>query len=1081
MKKVFLLMVFIIFLLDIGIVFSQNNDVNENKIDKEIEYLLEEQEEVSVIVVLEDDYETLDDYSVSELNEKSDLEKKRIMVEEQQEEVLSELDLKEEENQDNDFEFDLESKFSVVNGFAGNVTEEGLQKLASDPNVKKIYPNRPVKAFLSDSKNIVNASNTWSLIYNGTNITGKGEVVCVIDTGVDYTHSDMGNCASTSNINDGSCSKVIGGYDFINNDQNPIDDHGHGTHVAGIVASTNGIYKGIAPDANIIAIKSLNSVGSGTTQNVIDGIDWCVNNASIFNITVISMSLGGSILYTGHCDDSDSLTAAAIDAAIAKNISVIAATGNADSTTGIASPACIKNITSAGGVDKSDGMDFNRNNLTDLLAPGVNIVSLNLGGSFQTFSGTSFSTPMVTGAFALIHQYIKLTDNRNATPSEIENVLNDTGKRITDTSGSGLTFSRINILAALDFLDNKGPIITITSPSNNAVKTALTVNVTASEVLSNAVLEINNQNFSMSGSGLKRSLNVKSLWNGSFNYRIYGDDRFGNTGISETFTVNINLSSDNLTSLVLTLNEAEKQQATNVAVNQTTFGGIDFGSSILNFSGITALENAFNISNNLVSVDTNNFPGLNKSAFIVMKGLNFTKAPLIFTSSGFESTANEVQCSSTTCTGITYDATNKILRFNVAHFTSFFGKTNTTNGAPIITSTAVTSGTLTNQYSYDVDATDPDGDTLNFSLTTAPSGMSINAASGLITFIPSSIGNFNVIVQASDGNLTDSQSYQLTVTNAKINKLSISDLDVKIGSKSDKNVKNNTKLKDAEPGDKVEFNIELKNLFTEDEDLKIKNVEVEITIEEIDDGEDLDEDANDVDIKPSKKEEVKIEFDVPLDVEENTFDVLINIEGEDENGTTQEIFFKLELEVEKKKHEIRVISASTLPPTIGCKRTFSVNSEIINTGSDDEDEVTLEVLSAELGISDITKNIELDEGTEDNRFTKSISVSVNDDVSPGIYPITVNTYYDSKLSDTEKVEINVQACEQTKEIRAQVSGQGTQFSDGGVVVLQTVTQATVQESFMETDEYLTLLAILVIIFIGTAIFVTGAAFIVLKK
>jgi subtilisin family serine protease len=426
MKKGVIAIILLFFLLVISIVFSQSNLENE-KVDSEVEELLEGQNEVSVIVVLEDDSEVLEDYSTSELEEKDDFEKKKLMIAEQQEEVLSELDLK--DGNENNFDFELESKFSTVNGFSGEVTEEGLEKLASDPNVKKIYPNRPVSAFLSDSKNIVNASKTWSLIYNSTNITGKGEVICVIDTGVDYTHSDMGACASTSNINDGSCAKVIGGYDFINSDQNPADDHGHGTHVAGIVASTNITYRGIAPDANIVAIKSLDETGSGNTSTIVNGIDWCVNNASIFNITVISMSLGTSTLFSAHCDDSDPLNAAAIDAAIAKNVSVVVATGNAGSTTGIASPACIKNSTAVGATKKDNSMVYNRNNITDLLAPGFSITSLNYTGGIITFGGTSMATPMVAGAFALLHQYFKLTENRNATPTEIEDTLNDTGKQ----------------------------------------------------------------------------------------------------------------------------------------------------------------------------------------------------------------------------------------------------------------------------------------------------------------------------------------------------------------------------------------------------------------------------------------------------------------------------------------------------------------------------------------------------------------------------------------------------------------------------------------------------------------------------
>jgi len=153
-----------------------------------------------------------------------------MMIEKQQEKVLTILNYDDTPfksikdrilKEDNQINFKLKGKFTSVNGFSGNITKKGLEKLSKDPNVKKIYLNRKVKAFLSDSKNIVNASKAWGLIYNGKNITGKGEVICIIDSGVDYTHPDLGNCSSTSNINNGSCAKVIGGYDFINKDQDP--------------------------------------------------------------------------------------------------------------------------------------------------------------------------------------------------------------------------------------------------------------------------------------------------------------------------------------------------------------------------------------------------------------------------------------------------------------------------------------------------------------------------------------------------------------------------------------------------------------------------------------------------------------------------------------------------------------------------------------------------------------------------------------------------------------------------------------------------------------------------------------------
>jgi uncharacterized membrane protein YgcG len=621
MKKGVIAIIVLFFLLAVSIVFSQNNNVDDNKVDKEVEKKLEQEDEVSVIVVLEENYDTLNEYSV--LSKEHNLEKKKMMVEKQQEKVLSELNyenvsfkknnkrkkslkiesLRKIKNKEIDFK--LKRKFTSVNGLSGEITKKGLEKLKNNPNVKKIYPNRPVKAFLSDSVNIVNATNTWRLIYNGTNLTGKKEVVCVIDTGVDYTHSDMGNCASTSNINDGSCGKVIGGYDFINNDQDPIDDNGHGTHVAGIVASTNETYRGIAPDANIVAIKSLDMNGDGTTASVVNGIDWCVNNASIFNITVISMSLGSETLFTGYCDDSDSATAAAIDTAIAKNISVIAATGNDGSTSGIASPACIKNTTSVGAVNKSDGITYNRNNITDLLAPGVSITSLANGGGTTTLSGTSMSAPMVAGAFALIHQYLKLTENRVVMPNETQKYLNDTGKQIAD-SGSGLTFSRINIFAAILSLDTTAPNITFVNPTlankSNSTNATFFINITANEVLINATLEFNGTNETMDGYGLNWFKN-KTLDSGVYLYKVWGNDSAGNIGLSESRLIQINNTAPNITSffpsnLVFSVNEPDNQTF-NITYND--LDGDIVKTSWYRNSTLVSTSTEFNFSGNFTS------------------------------------------------------------------------------------------------------------------------------------------------------------------------------------------------------------------------------------------------------------------------------------------------------------------------------------------------------------------------------------------------------------------------------------------------------------------------------------------------
>src|SRR3989338_8084060 len=184
MKKS-LLIVSLIFLLVIGIVFSENND-GKSKVGNEIEEALKVENSVPVIVVLEDILETdkdaLKEYSA--LNSEDSFQIKKEMIAEQQDKVLENLELKGESkahiSTQDSYDFDLETTFSIVNGFSGEVTKQGLEKLKSDPDVIGVYPNRPVSAFLSESKEIVNASSAWRLMYNSANLTGKGEVICII-------------------------------------------------------------------------------------------------------------------------------------------------------------------------------------------------------------------------------------------------------------------------------------------------------------------------------------------------------------------------------------------------------------------------------------------------------------------------------------------------------------------------------------------------------------------------------------------------------------------------------------------------------------------------------------------------------------------------------------------------------------------------------------------------------------------------------------------------------------------------------------------------------------------------------------
>ena len=369
-------------------------------------------------------------------------------------------------------QLEIEHVYSVLNGFSGKVSEDRLAELRKNPNLD-VHIDGVKHLFLDESAVLVNAATAWNFEYNGTKITGAGEAACVIDDGIDYRHPALGNCTEQEFLS-GNCEKVPGGADFVDNDPNPLANgtaerlsESHGSHVAGIIASTHRTYRGMSPDAKIIPVRACNAQNC-RDSSIIAGIDWCVENAERFNISVISMSIGSiNTLYSTYCDGnaSEAHYVRAVNNATARNVSVVAATGNGRSFGGISSPACIRNIIAVGGTDKSDGfyLGGNINNITDLVAPGVSIRSVDNSGGFRAATGTSASAPHVSGAILLLRQYLKLTRNVSANSSMILETLNRTGARLRHPcfryraqNGSiatfcpSLTLSRIDVEAALN-------------------------------------------------------------------------------------------------------------------------------------------------------------------------------------------------------------------------------------------------------------------------------------------------------------------------------------------------------------------------------------------------------------------------------------------------------------------------------------------------------------------------------------------------------------------------------------------------------------------------------------------------------
>ncbi|MFC3886137.1 S8 family peptidase [Bacillus songklensis] len=337
------------------------------------------------------------------------------------------------------FKCKIRQEFSHVSCISLEVTPAALEEmLESIPSVKKVYENREVRALLDTA---IPSANAKKIVRNGTTLTGQGVTIAVIDTGI-YPHPDLQG-------------RITAFVDFINQRTEPYDDNGHGTHCAGDAAgngtASSGQYMGAAPEANVIGVKVLNKLGSGSLETVMQGIDWCIqyneNPENESKINVISMSLGSTP--QSYKNENDDPMVKYVELAWNSGIIVCAAAGNdgPDEAT-IASPGISNQIITVGALDDrstvetradDDVASFSSRGPTpydvtkpDILAPGVNIISLRspnsyldklqkssrIGSDYFVLSGTSMATPICAGIAALI-----LQAKPHASPQEVKHLL----------------------------------------------------------------------------------------------------------------------------------------------------------------------------------------------------------------------------------------------------------------------------------------------------------------------------------------------------------------------------------------------------------------------------------------------------------------------------------------------------------------------------------------------------------------------------------------------------------------------------------------------------------------------------------
>lgn len=249
-------------------------------------------------------------------------------------------------------------------------------------------------------------------------------------------------------------------------------------------------------------------------------------------------------------------------------------------------------------------------------------------------------------------------------------------------------------------------------------------------------------------------------------------------------------------------------------------------------------------------------------------------------------------------------------------------------------------------------------------------------------------------------------------------RLEIKKLEVEVDGKKTTVDDEETITKEAKPGSNVEFKVELQNLYTDDEDLDIEDIEITIIIEEIDDGDDLEESAEITKIRADRDKSVTLKFEVPYIVDEDTFDVTIEVEGDDENGTSPDPDFSwnIELEVEKEKHELMIYKANLEQESVSCGKDTYLNLYVLNIGSEDEDEVVITLKNSVLNFNK-REELELETGvSDDSEYRETYFIDVPDTLEAGTYPIEIKVYYDTdRLEDTKKLNLEVQECKEAVE------------------------------------------------------------------
>ena len=329
--------------------------------------------------------------------------------------------------------FEVQFRYWLIDSIAGKVNINLIPTIIELPGVVFVELDGRLEIQMNDVNEVHDVTQVW----DETGYTGAGSVVAIIDTGIDSDHVGLDDIDDSNYTND---TKVIAFYDAVNYPEltngteiKAYDDQGHGTHCAGITAGTGAPdfqYKGVAPKAQLVGVKVLDSGGSGSFATVMAGMEWTVEKRHVFNIRAASMSLGGPGAIEWTSSEEESVNRMGNEM-MREGVALFIAAGNSAFSAQIGTPGSAEDVITVGALDKNTAIAvYSSQGPTEegRVKPNIAFVGssvmapdFNTGDGYTSKSGTSMATPGAAGLAALMYQA-----NPDLSPFDIRNIMQET-------------------------------------------------------------------------------------------------------------------------------------------------------------------------------------------------------------------------------------------------------------------------------------------------------------------------------------------------------------------------------------------------------------------------------------------------------------------------------------------------------------------------------------------------------------------------------------------------------------------------------------------------------------------------------